>query len=1162
MGRTWTNAQQKAIETRDKTLLVSAAAGSGKTSTLTERIIRSITDEKIRADLSRMLIVTFTRASAADMKRKISEALSDAIAQDPENRHLANQMMLLESAKICTIDSFYFDLVKSNATSLGIPENLRIADSSEISLLYRAEMEALIDFFYEKEPDFADFMENFTTIGNAESAINTFLSIYQNLLSYQDGIHLLSQYEAQLREAATKDFLETVYGETAKAQSLAALHYMSNILQSAVNWFENANNPKLITNYLPAFLADLAVVKTAETAISADSYEEAKICLEQYEPLSLKAVKDLDEDSARYKALRDTVKKLIPSLGKKYFAFAPDEISLLMKKTADVTHMLYLFLSEFDNRIFAEKMTSNLCDFADIRRFALKLSVKENGEPTDLALSYRERFDEIYIDEYQDVDEVQDLIFRSLSKPRGRFMVGDIKQSIYGFRGANPSVFAGYKKSFPLLGENEGDTASIFMSNNFRCDKTVVDFSNLVFSYLFSGCGESIGYTPEDDLIFSKRTDSAPHKVVLALTANEETKEDSPLKPPYDEAAWIAAEITRLVKEETKADGTPIRYEDITVMMRAKSDLAILKEVFERFDIPCQSGEEVNFFENPDVLLMLAFLTTIDNPRRDISLAGVLRSPFFGFSMDELIAIRQNGECSLYDELLSVSEEEGALPQKCRDFLKTLGAWRHKAMTLPTSKLLKTLYRDMSVMSLSGSKSENLLRLYEYARSYESGIFKGLNSFVSYVNELIARDTKLESSEGQSSANAVSIITIHHSKGLEFPVCFLYGCGKKFNSSSRENLKFDTVLGIGLKLHDESGFGQIDTPVRRAIMDRRAAAEREEEMRVLYVAFTRARERLYLTAAISDPSKLKMRAENLAIFSSAYSILAANSFLDWIMASLYGKNTEEILTTVEVPKLHILPRLTTTQETENPDVDPDLLKMLRDRFTFEYPYKHISELPAKLSVSKLYPTVLDETEDLVLSDESFLLPESLVSTKNATAAERGTATHTVLQFCNFDFAKKYGIKEELARLCEHKFIDPKIADIVNLGQLNRFFESKLFDRIQRAKKIWREQRFNILLPAAEFTNDKKALLDGETIAVQGVIDLFFEEANGDIVLVDYKTDYLTPEELKDPDLALKKLAERHGQQLNYYAKAISLMCSKEPKEKLIYSLPLADTISL
>ncbi len=1174
MGRTWTEAQQKAIDTRGKTLLVSAAAGSGKTSTLTERIIRSITDNNVRADLSRMLIVTFTRASAADMKKKISEALSEAIAKHPESEHLASQMMLLESAKICTIDSFYYDLVRSNFATLSLPVNLRIADSSEIALLYRGEMESLIDDFYQKDPDFADFMEHFSTIGNMGIAVETFLSVYEDLLSYKDGIDLLQIFEAKLRDAAEKDFLETIYGKTAKEESLAALDYAISILENALLHFGSADNPNLITNYSPAFQLDLETAIAAKRAILANSYEEARLCLGAYKPQSLKATKNLDDLTVRYKTLRDSVKKLLPSIGKKYFFFAPSDISLLMQRTADVIHMLHRFLDAFDRKVLAEKMSSNICDFADIRRFALRLTVKEDGTPTELATSYRERFDEIYIDEYQDVDEVQDLIFRAIARENNRFMVGDIKQSIYGFRGANPAVFAGYKRSFPALESSESnDTASIFMSNNFRCDKNIVDFSNLIFSYLFSNCGDNIGYQREDDLIFSKfaESDDCP-KVVMALTAVEEEDEavEGPhLRAPYDEAAWIASEIKRLVIEEQKDNGSPIEYGDITVLMRAKTDLPIVKEVFDRFGIPCQNEEESDFFENPDVLLMLSLLSTIDNPRRDISLAGALRSPFFDFSMDELIAIRRAGQeaNSLYDDLLLTAEGNSPLAEKCNRFLETLRYWRHKATTLPTSKLLKKLYREMSVMSLSGGRSENLLRLYEYARGYESGVFKGLSGFVSYVNELIERGTRLDKRESGSTANAVAIMSIHHSKGLEYPVCFLYGMGKKFNNAAKENLRFDDKLGIGLKLHDESGFGFIDTPVRRAIMDRRTALEREEEMRVLYVAFTRARERLYLTAAVKDPTALRARAENLATYGSAYSILAAGSFLDWIMAALHGKNTADILQIIEIPKIHTLPQLTVSQETTaSTDAAEDeiLTALLRERFAFVYPYAHISALPAKLSVSRLYPEVLDETEELVISKDNLLLPESLMDTKRASAAERGTATHTVLQFCDFDLAAKHGIRAEIGRLCEHRFIDPSMANIVNIPQLERFFTSTLFARIQKAKRVWREQRFNILLPASDFTAEpkKKALLDGETIAVQGVIDLFFEEENGDIILVDYKTDHLTEEELQDPAKAATKLRERHGEQIEYYTTAISLMCGKAPRERLIYSLPLADTLPL
>ncbi len=1173
MARQWTSAQMRAIETRGKTLLVSAAAGSGKTSTLTERIIRSVTDEKIRADISRLLVVTFTRASAADMKRKISEALSAAIAEHPTDRHLAKQMMLLESAKISTIDSFYYDLVKSHASLLSLPSDLRIADGSEIAVLYQSEMEKLIDDMYDREPSFPDFMEHFTSIGNAGNATEIFLSVYQSVLSYQEGLALLPKFSASLREAAGKDFLDTPYGQTAKRETLAALDYAMSVLEHATSYMESSGDQKLILNYLPAFLGDLSAVTSAKKAILENSYETVRQILTGYRPISLKSVKNPDNTIMQYRALRDHIKKTIPAIGKKYFSFPAEDISLLMKQTADVTDMLYRLLTAFDRRVNQEKADNHICDFSDIRRYALALTVKENGEPTELALLYREQFDEIYIDEYQDVDEVQDLIFRAISRPDNRFMVGDIKQSIYGFRGADPSVFAEYKKTFPLItAEPSSETkASIFMSDNFRCDKSIIDFSNLIFSYLFTNCGENIGYTKDDDLIYAKTSDAPCQKVTLALVGKEEAPSPSPLKSEYDEAVYIAEEILRLVKNEKKADGTSILWEDITVMMRARSGFAVFKEVFASMGIPYQSEEETDFFENPDVLLLLALLSTVDNPRRDISLAGTLRSPFFDFSMDELIAIRKSADesHSLYDALCEMSDREGALAQKCTDFLHFLSKWRQNAKHLSASKLLQKLYRELSVLSLFGSKKENLIQLYEYARHYESGDFKGLDRFVSYINELIARKTKLDIGSGGSGTSAVTLMTVHHSKGLEFPVCFLYGCGKRFSNSSRINLQFDATLGVGMKLHDPSGFGFYDTPVRRAILDRRAALEQEEEMRVLYVALTRARERLYLTAAVKKPDVARSKAEGLALFSSSYSVLASSCFLDWILAALHGKDTSDILSVIEVPKIHSLPQKGVSWETrerkpEPPSADPALTSLFSEHFAFEYPYQHISELPAKLSVSGLYPALLDEPEEPVYHEDSFLLPESLTTTKHAGAAERGTATHTVLQFCHFSFVKQYGIREEIERLCEHRFIDRSMADIVNIRDLERFFDSKLFDRIQKARQVWREQRFHILLPASDFTEDpdKKILLQNETIAVQGVIDIFFEEENGNIVLVDYKTDHLTPEERKDPEKARQLLIARHGEQLTYYAKAITLMCGKAPAETLIYSLPLGNTIAL
>ncbi len=1195
MERKWTDAQLNAIETKNKTILVSAAAGSGKTTTLTERIIRSLTEETPPASLSKMLVVTFTRASAADMKKKISDALSKAVNRDPDNPHLANQMMLLESAKICTIDSFYYDMVQSNAATLGIPETIRVADESEISLLYRTEMETVIEEMYKELPLFADFMENFSTMANISSAVKTFISVYQGVLSYQDGIRVLCKSETKLREDATRPFFDTACGKHFKKQVSDALEHIGNILDRTIDCFETGGYPKVLKKYLPAVVSDRKTVLAAKAALAEGSYTKTKEIFDGYvpEPFGRGGVGDIDYNTKRYKDMRaKNVKECLIDLRKKYFFAAEEELPELMVKTADITNMLYRLLVRFEKKISKEKMAMGVCDFSDIRRFALQLTIDENGAPTALAKSYRERFEHIYIDEYQDVDEVQDLIFRAIARPKSRFMVGDIKQSIYSFRGANPSVFAGYKDNIaipPLDKEDESDEkVSVFMSDNFRCDKPVIDCSNLVFRYLFSHCGQNIGYTVSedgispDDLIFAKNMSGrSPKKVVLALTANTEkegqaernTKEE-PLPSGYDQAVWIATEIRRLIREEKEEFDTGEKkmgdqkffYKDITVMIRSNTDLPILEEVFEHFGIPCQCREKTNFFENPDILLMLSLLNTIDNPRRDISLAGILRSPFFGFTMDELIAIRRNNEedCSLYDNLLKTAEKETELARKCQDFLEVLTRLRRKAMTLPASKLLKLIYREMSVMSLSGSRNENLLRLYEYARSYEGSVFKGLSSFISYVNELIERDTLLESNGGASGVDTVSIVTIHHSKGLEFPVCFLYGLDKRFNDANKENLKFDANFGIGLKLCDTSGFGKLDTPVYRTIMDRKRLQNREEEMRILYVALTRAVERLYLVAAVSDPEELRTSAENRAEFSSPYSIgTKTNRYIDWIMAAIHNKPTNDFLTVVEVPKINTLPKreIKKTDEEEIPEADQRLLEILKERFAFQYPYKRISEIPAKISVSKLHPRVLDETEELTLSDETFLLPDSLIGAEQASGAEKGTATHTVLQFCNFEFAEKYGIREEIERLCEHRFIDPNMAKIVNTVQLEKFFRSNLYKRIKNAKKIWREQRFNILLPAAEFTEEKE-LFRNETVAVQGVIDLFFEDENGNIVLVDYKTDYLTPEELRNRDLAAKKLIERHSKQLSYYEKAIEQMCGKKPIETLIYSLPLANTLTL
>ena len=861
---TWTKAQESAITTLDKTLLVSAAAGSGKTATLTERIIRSLIDP-CGPSISRMLIVTYTRVAAAELKVKISKALSAALAEKPKNHRLAEQMMMLGSAKICTIDSFYFDIVKNHVSHLDLSGKLRIADDAEMTILYRNEMENVIDQMYADQPNFTDFMDHFVPLKGSDQSADIFLSIYQALRSYRGGIDKLLEYAADLRRAASEDFLSGHYGETtAKPLAIDLLNYVINALSAACDFFNSSADDRLKTNYFPAFQNDLETAKQALDAISVSDYQKARDILTNYKKLSLKGIRgDIDPYAVYFKDIRTGITALLTSLGKDYFSLSQEEISSMMLSTAEVIEVLHTLLDRFEKSIDKEKKERGICDFSDIRRYALQLLVDNDLQPTEIAMDYKARFDQIYIDEYQDVDEVQDLIFSAIATPNNRFMVGDIKQSIYGFRGADSGVFARYKANFPLLGSElaaDADGCSIFMSNNFRCDKNIIDFSNLVSSYLFENFGQSIGYRREDDLIFTKDLPSEDYvspKVTVALTGvkseceDEEPKEEQTEKIYY-EAEYIASEISRLIDGQTKADGSPITAKDIAILVRYRTDVAVLNEILSREGIPVQSDEKHDFFENPDILLIISLLSTIDNPRRDIPLAGTLRSPFYGFTFDELITVRQAADSglSLYDALEQFSVSgDSELCRKCYDFMQNLAYWREQAALLPISKLLQKIYREFSILALAKDNKANVLRLYDYAKAFEKSSYHGLYSFIAYINETIENGVTLDDQTESADINAVRIMTMHRSKGLEFPVCFIYGAGKSFlDLFKREKIQFDASLGLGIQLHDSTGFAVTDTPVRKAILDRKLITERQEDMRVLYVAMTRARERLYITA--------------------------------------------------------------------------------------------------------------------------------------------------------------------------------------------------------------------------------------------------------------------------------------------------------------------------
>ena len=1220
----WTSAQTKAIETRDKTLLISAAAGSGKTAVLIERIIRLLTDPVEPVDISKILIVTFTRAAASELRQRISKALSAAIASDPSNKRLFSQLASLGSAHISTIDSFYADTVKKYSAKLNIPPSLRIADDSELAPLRRRIMDEVMDMGYngafdkikgienvsfpnyEGATPFTAFADSISDMRNDSGTWEILADLRNKLLSHPRTTDFLIDCELEYANAARSDLFDSVHGAVLRRHLTDKVSVMISFLKDACEYLSTDEN--MAKQYLPAFIYDNNFCRELCAILDAGTYVSAREKILSYEPLKLGRLSSAQKTDkcAEFSEFRKKfVKEELENFKKKYFGGGYSEAELVehAARSAVTCKIIHAILSKFEELYSEEKLSRGICEFSDIKQWAYRLIVSPDGAPTDIALEIADMFDAVYIDEYQDVDPVQDLIFRCISKPRGRFMVGDVKQSIYGFRGSDPSLFMNYRSSFaPIDVESDKlpseDDCTIFMSSNFRCDENVIKFANSVCSYLFTNAKGGIKYAPEDDLEFAKcnidgyiPSDSpAPVTVVLADKASRKSDvtDDGETEDEFSnlEAAYIASEIKRLIGSEKKNDGTDISPKDIAVFARAEKFLGLVAAELDKIEIPHSGGKGQSIFDDPEVMIALSLLHAIDNPRKDVHLAGTLMSPIFGFSADELIAIRQvEKKCTLYDAIIKYSEaNEDATAQKCRTAFEVIEELRGAVVSLPADKIVRTVFSRFSLLSRKDGEGDSrraLLKLYENARKYEGDEFKGLYSYLIYVDDMI--ENKKAPSMSDDCDNAVQLMTIHKSKGLEFPVCFVASSGSKFNrDDTKSPLLYSPELGISADILDIDGFGKIKTSYRNALAIQITNMGTEEEMRLLYVALTRARERLYVTGTSSK--SLENKVSFYSLYPSRGTVMDANSYIPWILSALRYIGEKDFYRVIKISSDDISPA-DSTCETANEEkseitaeYDEEMLEAVRKNFEFEYPYLHVSNLPAKLSVSKLSPSVLDRSTDGGEDDDSaesldISLPEICTTPsfmfesapkKEFTAAEKGTATHTFLQFCDFDSVGKIGVESELDRLVRDGFIYDGWKDAVNIHQLEGFFRSTLFKEILNARRVWREQRFNILLPAAAFTEIEEyaTLISDEKLLVQGVMDLFFESRDGKLILCDYKTDFLTYAEINDPTLAREKLNRAHSRQLSYYAEALRSMFGRYPSKVLIYSLPLGDTVDV
>ena len=1149
----WTKAQMSAIDHKDSDLIISAAAGSGKSATLTERIIRKI---KCGKDISKMLIVTFTKAATAELKNKISVALSEALKEEPTNSHISDQLLSVASADICTIDSFCMRIVRPNFKDLGLDANFRIGQASEIDVLEKETISEIIDELYENgtNKSFLLVADCYSSIWSESELCKSLLDLRKKLLTTNDGLEtLLIDY------SNVDDFFDTVYGNTLKEHVIEGLEYFIPIYADALRDIKGDSKG---SKYIDLFDTEYKYLCDLDTAFkNGRSYDEiAKIATNiDFARMSTAKLSNSDIPMDFYKDARTRFKDFATKLKDVLFTSSEAGIKSSLKQNHIICKAIYDILIEFENALIKKKHLYSVYSFNDIANFALSLlGNKENNIANDL----KEKYDEIYIDEYQDTNSIQDKLFKAISK-NNRFMVGDIKQSIYRFRSAEPEIFSWYRTNFDKEEKyNENSLGfSIFMSNNFRCDKKIIDFSNLVSDYTFSN-SHGIPYDKnEDELIFSKKVDeSYKHEDVELCLINSQGLGQG--NGPKYEAEYVAKRIKHMIDKEYLPNGEKITASHIAILLRNYSkNHKLYTEALKKYGISARFEMAEDFYEKPHILLMLCILNAIDNPSRDIYLAGAMRSDVFKFSLSDLAKVKSKAERSatLYSSISSylISGKDEDLKSRLKEFREKIIDIKKATKKMSAYQAISYIFGICGILSMcKTTEKEDLIKLYNVAREYEGNTYKGLYSFLKHIEKI--SDSKGDKSFcGDTAKDNVKIMTIHSSKGLEFEICFICNLADPFNAAdTKDPILFQRKMGIAGYVSRDDGLNKYETIARKCISLQLARDMREEEMRVLYVAMTRAKNRMILTASTANPLKNRSILSLGKKYIKPYELYNAKSLYSFVIGG--ARDDDASFVTYEVDTKDLTPG----SDGPNPPVyvreNVDRYKeILKERFSFKYKYDYLKKLPSKMSISKLYPEILDgnQNSDIEIKPlkekPKFLLNEN----EKSTAAEIGTATHTFMQFCNFsELEKENGVKNELNRLISSSFISEHDGMLVSVDKLELFKKSSLFEEILKSKRVIREFRFNVLIEADNLTSYDD--LKKEKVLLQGVTDCIFETEDGKLTLVDYKTDDVPEDGYEDI------LESKHSTQLNYYRKACNKIFDNLVNRVLIYSVKLGKCVEV
>ncbi|WP_378955664.1 helicase-exonuclease AddAB subunit AddA [Pelosinus sp. sgz500959] len=1235
----WSKQQMAAIETRDKNLLVAAAAGSGKTSVLVERIICRILDKQEPVDIDKMLVVTFTNAAAAEMRARIGAALSDALKKEPRSEHIERQLALLNSSAISTIHSFCQNIIRQNFHLLDLDPQFRVASQGEITLLKTDVLENLFESKYSQgETQFLELVEHYGDEQSDDSLYNLVLGLYDFSRSHPWPDEWLASLKDQF--ILSDDVVIDDLPWSGLIRGKIALEIEQAIGQLE-NLIEQAGKPGHIPQYIQTFSSDKVLLDELLTGAH-HSWQRLSGIMACYKFEKIASTpKGTDESLKKYfQKARQKIKDKINDCKVNFFDRPGEELLADMRLIGPLVESLGKIIIEFGQEFAKIKREKGLLDFNDLEHFCLKIlldaeAVSGEVKASCVALQLQERFAEVMVDEYQDTNGVQETILRLVAsdEKNNLFLVGDVKQSIYRFRLAEPELFMDKYRQYPMGGAEYG---RIDLSQNFRSRAGVLHAVNFIFTQLMAprvaeleyGEAEKLNPGPDYPEGEGNFLDGPVELCIVDRDEGEEQVEsmngedgevvDQPatelvaeveLSGFELEARLIGKRIGELMTSDYQVYDKSLKnyrrlaWRDIVVLLRSvKGKANILLDVLRQAGIPAYAELDAGYFREIEVQIMLSLLSVIDNPRQDIALAAVLRSPLVGFTTEQLVEIRlqQQGDdlwSALTAYVMDEHEIDDKLRTKAQDFITLFEQWRNQSRCTGVPALIWQIYRDTGYYDYVGGmpggmlRQANLRALHDRARQYEATNFRGLFRFLRFLERMQDKGSDLAVARALGeSEDVVRIMSIHKSKGLEFPIVFVADLGKNINlQDSKALVLCHKTLGVGPYVTNPELRFRYPSLARHGISHKLIMETKAEELRILYVALTRAREKLILVGSV--PKLAKKAAQwcqtvehNLLILPDSL-IAGAKNYLDWLCPAVARHEGGEVLrqyaecessfteifanelsdwqVTIYSPnqlievaeeEANVAPLLAKIKNKEPIDGGEDFA-WVDQTLGWQYGYTQVVGKPAKLSVTEIkrrFSELAEETGHQVFAKKSIALrPRFIQKSTGLTGAERGTLMHSIMQHMDLQGdLHTEGIRRQLDDMVSKEMILPEHAKLVDISGIVTFFESSLGQRLCRSGNVRRELPFSLVLPAERF--DAEMIGSEEKVFIQGVIDALFDEDDG-LVLLDYKTDWVQDSE---------ELIERYAIQLNLYAEAVERIFKRPVTEKYLYVFSTKEAVKV